>query len=116
MERKFPLGTSRVEKQDYLSRCSFAARNFALQRPEKPCSIYFSTGYEDSQETGSKFVPQTSPTMQFDTTQQRGEVWRQVTMVAKFLDHNNRELKQRRRRRQRERQKTMGRLFKPSLT
>ena len=33
------------------------------------------------------------------------EVWRHVTMVAKFLDHNNRELKQRRRWRQRERQK-----------
>ena len=28
--------------------------------------------------------PQTSPTMQFDTTQQRVEVWRQVTMVANF--------------------------------
>ena len=36
---------------------------------------------------------------------QRREGWRHVTMVAKFLDHNNRELKQRRRRRQRERQK-----------
>ena len=56
----------------------FAPRKFALQRPEKPCSIYFSTGYEDSQETGSKFVLQNSPTVQFDTTQQRGEVWRQV--------------------------------------
>ena len=78
MERKFLLGTFRVEKQDYLSRCSFAPRNVALQRPEKPCFSYFWTGYEDSQETGSKFVPQTSPTMQFDTTQQRGEVWRQV--------------------------------------
>ena len=31
---------------------------------------------------------------------QRKEVWRRVTMVAIFLDHNNRELKQRRRRRQ----------------
>ena len=73
MERKFLLGTFRVEKQDYLSRCSFAPRNVALQRPEKPCFIYFWTGYEDSQETGSKFVPQTSPTMQFDTTQHNKE-------------------------------------------
>ena len=37
---------------------------------------------------------------------QGGEVCRNVTMVAKFLDHNNRELKQRIRRRQRERQKS----------
>ena len=65
----------------------FAPRKFALQRPENQ------TGYEDSQETGSKFVLQNSPIVHFDTTHQRGEVWRQVTMVAKFLDHNNRELK-----------------------
>ena len=38
--------------------------------------------------------------------QYRGEVWRHVTMVAKFLDLNNREFKQRRRRRQRKRQKS----------
>ena len=28
------------------------------------------------------------------TVQQRGEVWRQVTMVAKFLDNNRAEIKQ----------------------
>ena len=39
-------------------------------------------------------------------SRQGGEVWRKVTMVAKFRDHNNRELKQRIGRRQRERQKS----------
>ena len=39
-------------------------------------------------------------------SRQGEEVWRNVTMAAKFLDHNNRELKQRIRRRQRERQKS----------
>ena len=34
------------------------------------------------------------------------EVWRHISMVGKFLDHNNRELKQRWRRGQRERQKS----------
>ena len=34
------------------------------------------------------------------------EVWHHVTMVANFLDHNNREFKQRRRRRQREQLKS----------
>ena len=109
--RNIPCGKTGLPFQMFQS----APRNFALQLPN-----YFSTGYEDSQETGSKFVLQNSPTVQFDTTQQRGEVWRHVTMVAKFLDHNSRELKQRRRRRrrqrQREREKTMGRLFKRSVT
>ena len=110
--RNIPCGKTGLPFQMFQS----APRNFALQLPEKTWSIYFSTGYEDSQETGSKFVFQNSPTVQFDTTHQRGEVWRPVTMVAKFLDRNNRELKQRRWRRQREREKTMGRLFKRSLT
>ena len=39
-------------------------------------------------------------------SRQGEEVWRNVTMAEKFLDHNNRELKQRIRRRQRERQKS----------
>ena len=38
-------------------------------------------------------------------TLQRGEEWRYVTMVAKFLDHNKRELALQRRRRQRERRR-----------
>ena len=37
---------------------------------------------------------------------------RQVTMVAKYLDQNNKELKQQRRRRQRERQKKSNKFRK----
>ena len=45
MEHKFPLGTFRQEKQDYLFKCSVGHGNFSLERPKKSCSIYFQTRF-----------------------------------------------------------------------
>ena len=45
MEREFPLGIFRPEKQDYLYRCSVALGNVPLEQPKKACSIYFPTGF-----------------------------------------------------------------------
>jgi len=61
-----------------------------------------------AQETRLKIFDQNNPKVQFETTsdQKRGEVCRHVTMVAKCLDDNSRELKQRRWRRQRKWQKS----------
>ena len=44
MEHKFSFGTFRPGKQDYLCRCCVAPGIFPPKRPEKSCTIYFSTG------------------------------------------------------------------------
>ena len=40
-------------------------------------------------------LPKAGKNVLLHAAEQRGEEWRHVTMVAKFLDHNNRTLKQR---------------------
>ena len=45
--QEFPFGTFRLEKQDYLFRCSVApGGNFSLGRPKKVAdSVYFTTRF-----------------------------------------------------------------------
>ena len=45
MKPEFPFRTFRLEKQDYLFRCSGVPGNFPLQRPKTSSSIYFPTGF-----------------------------------------------------------------------
>ena len=45
MQHEFLFVIFHPEKQDHLSRCSFAPGNFLLGRPKKSCSIYFPTGF-----------------------------------------------------------------------
>ena len=45
MERDFPCGTYQAGKQDF--RRDTGPESFPLERPQKSCVVYFSTGISD---------------------------------------------------------------------
>ena len=59
MERDFPCGTYQAGKQDF--RRDTGPESFPLERPQKSCVVYFSTGISDDSVNANPNPPPPPP-------------------------------------------------------